>query len=290
MDRIGDGQHESYRTPREDLYDYCDFPASENPEGVLIAKQIQAQSYVNSGFVRTEGLITLANGEQILAPDIADPSDLPQSAAGWTEYSLGVEKNSNLDPINGELVAWKKRYADLDSLPTYIFCEDSLWPGWEEYLRDVDIDESRQLVEPEALGKTKNAGPGVIVEFMRNEIQRSFGRHEVWFMGLVEDTVSDLFERRWGPLAVRQVGESKRLDHPYINPDVKLVPTIMDIDNFYLNFYYYLQNQEARGEVTDKQLNHFLYMASGMSDAQLGEQVAGYRNELRQRLDRTDKQ
>lgn len=288
MDRIGDSRYESYRPPREDRYDYCAFPEEGNAEGVLIAKQIQAQSYVNSGFVQPEGLITLETGERVLAPDIADPADVAVPLFSWTEYSLGVEKNSELDPIHGELVAWKKRYAALDALPTYIYCKDSLWPGWEEYLREIDSDKNCQLVEPEALGKTKDAGGGVIVEFMRNEIQRAFGRHEVWFMGLVEDTVSSLFQRRWGPLAVQQIGDSKRLEHPHINPNVKLVPTVMDIDSFYLNFYYYLQNQEARGEVTEKQLSHFLYMASGMSDAQLGGQIAAYRDEIRVRQNRSD--
>ena len=284
MDTDRGNKFESLRPLREDKFDYCNFLAEGNPEGVLLAKQIQAQSYLNMGFVQPEGLITLETGEQILAPDVADPSDLlfaPQERQ-WTEYSLGVEKGStDVHPITGKMVAWKKRFAPLDTLPTYNYCKDHLWPGWEEYLRQVDSDPYSQLAEPEALGKTINAGRGVVIEFMRNEIQRAYGRKEVWFMGLVEKTVYKTFVRNWGPLAVEQVGESKRLDHPHVDSTVKLTPTIMDIDNFYLHFYYHLQAREASGELTDKELEHFVYMTSGLSDEALGRKLATFRAKIR---------
>ena len=247
----------------------------------MIARQIQAQSYLNNQFVTPEGLVVLETGQQVLAHDIADPSEIPSVLSNWTEYSLGVAAGtSSLDPICGELVAWKKRYAPLDALPTYVFCKDHLWPGWEEYLREVDANPYAQLAEPEALGKTINAGQGVIIEFMRNEIQRVYGKNEVWFMGLVEDTVFKLFVRKWGSLAVEQIGDSKQLDHPHVNPEVKLVPTVMNIDKFYLSFFHHLRALSARGQLTQKHLDHFIYMTDGLSDDDLGWKLSKFRARL----------
>lgn len=284
MEKNRENWSDEGETLRSDKYDYCDFPADGNPEGVLIAQQIQAQSYINKNFVHTDGLITLEGGEQVLAPDIANPADadLIATRPDWTEYSIGVAKaNSDLDPLTGEMVAWKKRYAPLDALPTYTYCKDHLWPGWEEYLRTIDMSPTVWLAEPEALGKTINAGKGVVTEFMRNEIQRVYGKNEVWFMGLVEKTVFQTFIRNWGPLAVEQIGEAKRLEHPMVSPDVKLVPTLMDIDKFYLNFYYHLQTLQSQNELTQVHLNHFLYMTSGISDEKLGKKVARFRASIR---------
>ena len=85
MDKNRENRHELSTPRRKDEYDYCDFPAMNNPEGVMIARQIQAQSYLNNQFVTPEGLVVLETGQQVLAHDIADPSEIPSVLSNWTE-------------------------------------------------------------------------------------------------------------------------------------------------------------------------------------------------------------
>jgi|GEM_PF-3742728 len=276
----GVGRPGEYEPPVSNRYEYRDFRAETWPEGELLARRVQAKSYQASGFVRPEGLVC-ENGVEVLAADIARPSDVPPEveSGAWTEYSIGREKDdADWDPETGKLVAWKKYHAPLDALPTYRFCRDNLWDGWSEYLRAVDADPARELAEPEGLGKTSD-DPGVIKEFMRNEIQRAQGKGEVWFMGLVETTVFGSWLHYWGPRAVRKIGDPKPLVHPHVE-DVRLVPTVMDIDRFYVDFYSYLRS--LGDKLTLKQLADFVYMADGISDTALGAEVADFRTKARQ--------
>ncbi len=288
----GEGRIDAYVVARADTYDYCCFSPEQSPEGALLARQIQAESYLNMRFVRPEGLVRLPGGEVVLAPDIADPSHGSVAAADtcWTEYSMGSEKgSSDIDPATGRLVAWKKYYAPLDKLPSYLFGKDHLWPGVEEELRRIDADPRLQLAEPEGLGKTKNAGPGVVTEFLRNEVQRAFvngrttGVGEVWLMGLVEKTVFRVWQRDWGTTAVRQVGDPKQLAHLYVYDDVKLVPTIMDIDNFFMNMADAIT--APNNPHADRHLRNFVYMAEGVDDATLGKWLADFRQEARSAIE-----
>ena len=273
-----DNRYERYLPPADNRYDYVWFDAEESPEGVLLAKRIQAESYVNMQIVRPEGLITLENGDRIISPTVSNPSGDSYVALGdnHTEYVLGVEKGTtDIDPLTGRLVAWRKFYAPLDALPAYQFCNDRLSPEGERYLRAVDADPFRKLAEPEALGKTMNANPGTIKEFVRNEIQRARGTGEVWFMGLVEKTVYQSWVHNWGPSAVRQIGESKLLTNPHNYNDVALVPTVVDIDKFYGNMAYDIMSNGAHPN--DPRVANFLYMSNGVSDDELGMKLTAFR-------------
>ncbi len=272
---------ESYTPVREDSYQYYYFSSGDFPGGELLSKQIQAQSYVNRGLVHPEGLITVEDGKQILAPDIATPSDV--SLDHHIEYIVGCEKGSiDFDPNTGKLVTWKKNYAPIDSLPTYTYCKDSIWNQWNKYLREVDENPNLKLVEPEGLGKTENAGRGVVTEFMRNEIQRAMGKGEIWFMGLVEQTVYKSFVHNWGPYAVRQIGEPKQLDHPHVDESVNLVPSVMNIDRFFYNFAHAIVI--SGNDYNQRLLGNFVYMTEGMSDKKLGPQIAEFRAHAEQVL------
>lgn len=172
----------SSETPRNDGYDYTYFSPQQNPDGELLAKQIQAQSYVAMRIVRPEGLITLANGAQIMAPEVTNPSGSHYQAPpnSRTEYVIGIEKGStDLNPLTGRLVTWKKYYAPLDELPAYQFGKDKLWPEGEAYLRQVAADPQYTLVEPEGLGKTKRAGGGVVKELIRRDTARNWKRRNM---------------------------------------------------------------------------------------------------------------
>lgn len=267
-----------YELPRNDKYDYYHFSLEQDPDAALLTRQIQAQSYVTMKIVRPEGTMILADGAQVLSPNVSSPSgsvyDPPESS--YTEYVLGVEKGTvDRNPETGHLVAWKKLYAPLEDLPTYHFCKDYLWPEGEEFLRSIEADPSRVLVEPEALSKTNGAGGGAVKEFIRAEIQHAFGRGEVWFMGLVESTAFESFIHNWGPTAVRQIGASRRIDHPHMHENVALVPTVIDVDGFFdsmANDIFTLGNRSV-----ERLLRNFIYMTEGMSDAMLGSPLAEFR-------------
>lgn len=275
-------RYESYIPPRDDKFQYYYFDGADHRLGMRLTEQIQAQSYVANKFVSPEGMVVIADTDgkdiRVLAPDIVNPSE-PVNQNYRTEYIVGIEKGTHdIDPQTGSMVAWRKNYAPLDAMPTYNFCKDNLWSGNEEYLRKTDSDNRLILVEPEGLGKTAGAGKGVIKEFMRNEIQRSVGKGEVWFMGLVKNTVFEMFVANWGDTAVQQIGEPKQLEHPLINSDVKLVPTIMEIDHFYDRFYAHYQSMRYAGKLRMEHLEHFVYMTNGMSNHGLGHEIAAFRD------------
>lgn len=244
----------------------------------LLSQQIQAQSYVTMRLVRPEGLITLPDGTQIVAPNVSNPSGMEStdSDPGHTQYSLGIRKETNdFSPLTGKLVAWRKVYKSLDRLPAYEFCHDTLWPQGEQFLREVAADPRRVIAEPEALGKTREAEAGAIKEFIRNEIQCVYGTGEVWFMGLVDKTAYRSWVHNWGAVAVRRIGEPKLLTNPMNYDDVALVPTVIDVDNFYANMAHDIM---TRGSIPDdKLLTNFVYMAHGVSDERLGSDLAAFR-------------
>jgi len=282
-DNSGEYEHDAGESLRCDTYDYIYFSPEDFPLGAMLAQQIQAQSYVNMRIVRPEGLITLPGGAPVISPDVSSPLGTPHEAplGSRAEIALGKEKGSNdLSPITGRLVTWKKFYASLEDLPAYQFSKDGLWPDGERDLRQADAHHNLVLVEPEALGKTINAGPGAVKEFMRAEIQRVLGRGEIWFMGLVEGTAYESFVHNWGQKAVRRIGASRCLEHPYNYDNVALVPTILDVDNFFANMMGDILTPGNESAV--RQMANFIYMTEGVRDVQLGEEVAEFRAFARQ--------
>lgn len=268
---------------RIDTYDYQYFSPEQSPDGELLARQIQAQSYVNMRIVRPEGLVILENGAQVLAPDAVNPPGYPGLVGPDTrvEYALGVEKNAtDMNPLTGRLVSWKKLYAPLDILPTYHLCKRGISPEGEDYLRQVASNPTMTLVETEALGKTVAAGPGVVKEFIRAEIQRALGRGEVWLMGLVHKTAYRSFVHNWGEAAVRQIGAPQRLSHAYLEDDIELIPTVIDIDAFFANMVSDILRPD--NQRSSKHLLNFLYMVEGITDDRLSKDVAAFRAQARQ--------
>lgn len=269
---------ESSAPPSDNNYDYRWFWDDEMPSIRLLSQQIQAQSYVTMRLVRPEGLMTLPDGTQIVAPAVSNPSGVESTDIdpGHTQYAIGIRKDTaDISPLTGQLVAWRKVYKPLDQLPAYEFCHDTLWPEGEQYLRTIAADARKVIAEPEALGKTQAAEAGVIKEFIRHEIQRVYGSGEVWFMGLVEKTAYKSWVHNWGAVAVRRIGDPKLLTNPLNYDDVALVPTVIDVDNFYANMAHDIM---TRSDTPDRKLlNNFIYMAHGVSDERLGSDVAAFR-------------
>lgn len=275
----GNNRFESYVPPSDNNYDYRWYWDDEMPAMVLLSQQIQAQSYVAMRLVRPEGLVTLPDGTQIVASAVSNPSGVEPTDVdpGRTQYAIGIRKDTtDISPLTGKMVAWRKVYKPLDRLPAYEFCRDTLWSQGEQYLRTIAADASKVIVEPEALGKTQAAEAGVVKEFIRNEIQRVYGSGEVWFMGLVDKTAYRSWVHNWGAVAVRRIGESKLLTNPLNYDDVALVPTVIDVDNFYTNMAHDIMTRG--GTLDDKLLTNFVYMADGMSDEQLGRDLAVFRD------------
>jgi hypothetical protein len=272
-------QHNFNMPPRSDRYDYSYFSPDQNPDGVLLAKQIQAQSYMNMNFVHPEGVITLPNGAKILDETIDNPAGpLPHVSSNTNaEYVLAVEKGStDMDPLTGKLMTWKKCYSKLEDMSAYHFSRDVIWGEWNEYLQRIS-EGNGKLVEIEAMGKTKNAGPHAISELMRNELHRSMGKGEIWFFTIVDRT-HEAFTHSWGPTAVRQIGTARQIDHPHVYKNVRLIPGIIDVDNFFTNSYHDILKKDNPFAL--KQMHNYLYMTEGLSDEQLGDERAAFRYQI----------
>lgn len=108
--------------------------------------------------------MTLPDGTQIVVPPaVSNPSGVESTDIdpGHTQYAIGIRKDTtDMSPLTGKLVAWRKVYKPLDQLPAYRFCQDTLWPQGEQYLRMIAVDANRVIAEPEALGKTQAAETG----------------------------------------------------------------------------------------------------------------------------------
>lgn len=79
----------------------------------------------------------------------------------------------------------------------------------------------------------------------------------------------------WGDVAVRRIGEPKLLMNPLNYDDVALVPTVIDVDNFYANMAHDIMTRS--GTPDRKLLTNFIYMAHGVSDERLGSDLAAFR-------------
>jgi hypothetical protein len=264
--------------PRADEYDVMHYDNQTSPAMVLLAKQIQAQSYVDSRFVKSDALVDATEGAKILSSDIDTPVKIEVDSSRYrTEYAIAVKKdNPDLNPLTGTMATWKKYYAPLDALPAYQFCKPHLYPIGEMYLRYFDQDPHSQLVEIEALAKTKNAKSRAIFELIRNELQRAAGEGEVWYFSIVDKTFKTFVEN-WGPTAILQLGEPKRLVHPNVYEDVRLVPAALDVDRFLRN----MANDilaPGNGHV-EKQLASFIFFSEGLSNNQLGEELVQFKIE-----------
>jgi hypothetical protein len=294
MERGNQHRYNSLIPPREDKYNYYYFSDGDNPWAETLVRQIQAQSYVSMEIIRPEGVVSVLDSQgntiKILAPEVTNPSGVRYDAPAGShiEYALGIEKGSaEFSMETGRLVAWKKLYAPLETLPAFQFCKDDLSEESRAYLEQADGGQNLVLVEPEALGKTASADKGAIKEFIRAELQRAYGKGEVWFMGLVEKTVYQSWVHSWGPSAVRKIGKSRKLVHVHSYDDVALVPTVVDVDNFYANM---ARDILAEADPSKSRLlDRFIYMTNGLSNAKLGNELTEFRDWVKLRLAERDR-
>ncbi|MCU0667529.1 MAG: hypothetical protein MUF85_02840 [Patescibacteria group bacterium] len=130
------------------------------------------------------------------------------------------------DNLTGRPVAsYRKINGPLEDLPSYKKCHHAIDPevlleikGWQELGYTVE--------EIAALNKEKYVTPDVIMSLYREGLIQSIDGHKIWFMGLVQGTLSEL-ERLYGKRIIRRIGEPVPLVCDGVKDGVTLTPTLL---------------------------------------------------------------
>lgn len=242
---------------------YLHFVAHEGTQSqslVALCRRIHAESYRLAGFINEAAI----NPETGFVVD-----DLDKSTGASTEYLLGLHAGGN-----NSAVTMRKCHLgptdDYTALPSYRMVAGSLSaPGLEE-LQSIGCQGTR-LKEIAALGRSQNATPQALNELLRNAIQESLGRKEVWFFSMVTGTY-DYIARVLGRDNLLTLGADVPLVDPRVMPGILLRPALSHIDNVLENL---LDDYEkARSDVERHRLRKsFLYFTEGLGRDKAGDRV-----------------
>lgn len=241
---------------RGDMYNISEFTEFSNPDMTDVARKVHAEGYCTMNFVEDSAI---------------DP------ATGWLAEDIDKARGPYVDIFVAENPANEKDKATIrkehipyggtvDDLPAIQLCRGSMRP---EVMEMLDAIESPEFVLKEigAMARTEAGGALGPFELIRETTQAARGKGELWIFSIVSTTFDSLQES-FGERAFPQVGEPVDLDDDRVKEHIKLIPVLVDIDNFYANI--------AEGAITagnpvraKKLIRSFLFLTAGMEDTEL---------------------
>lgn len=256
--------------PRNDLYDHYYFTEASDPELVEIARRVQADGYTTMGFV---------SGDAV-APDGTLIDSIDHSRGDYTDYYLAVS------PSNADDKATMRKinippYGAVEDLPAYALSKDSLYRGSTEQLHDMQ-NHSFNIKEIAGLARTREASPSAVYELLRDVLQESLGRDEIWFFTIVSGTYGSL-TKYFGKSAFRLIGDDVKINDPRVDEKVLLKPVLLFPDHLFDSMIYDVENSSNDRE-RRKILNMFLYFTEGLTESSMGEYVSNYRQLVMSRI------
>lgn len=274
---LADEHDMAARPPRTDMYRISHFNESDNPEKVHLAWRIHAEGYETMGFVKP----TAVTPEGYLNETIDKArGPLVDYYVGISKQDVSVATPKNLDAATVRKISLPDG-GTVEDLPAYKLCASSLYPEERKYLLELD-DAQDRLKELGALARTPSAHPISIFELLRNARDEVLGKREIWFSSIVSSTYDSLVDA-FGNIAVRQVGEPVVLDDESVESSVKLVPIIVDVDAFIDNIYSAVK-QEVSSDGVRKKMRSLLFLAEGLRDDELGEDIVAVRQAASSRM------
>ena len=272
--------YETQRPPRTDMYDIVKFQEYGNSNAVSLARKIHAVGYLRMGFVK----------ESAFTPEGHLLADIDKARGPLVDYYVGPSRDSQTSIVPMDIIP---NVHDLDAvsmrkvhispggtvqdLPAYQVCRDGLYP--EDHARLLELNNaSTRLKEIGALAGTPESHPMGIYELLRNAIHEAHGRDEVWIASIVSTTYAAL-SKRFGPDALRQIGEPIPIRSEHVNESVALVPVTTNVDGF-VNAIYQSLTRETNEQARRRQLDSFLFFSEGLRNDELGDELTQARAEL----------
>lgn len=252
-------------------YAISQFYEQDNPEGAILAQQIQGESYVAAGYVYPSALDELGR----LQPE------LDRSRGDNVEYYIAAAKHPEMSPRNmGSLrVITIPEGGSLEDLAAYRYSKDILSDEVELLLQSLIAEHGRQGVkEICALAKTNEATSLVSFELLREITQAAIREksEEKWLITFTSHA-HDVFMRRYGASVMQQVGEPVPVDvgDERTSDELRLVPTLIDPGHLLENILHDIQTTRI---VTEKirLSNTLVFMADGLNETDISAEVLEY--------------
>lgn len=231
-------------------YSVAEFYERGNPELALEAHKIHAEGYHAMGFVN-DGAI---EADGTLSPDI-DKARGPE-----TLYHLSYNPTNERDAATLRMhhVSHGQTFRDL---PAFSVTQDTLYQEGIELLEDA-AERGARIVEIAAFAKTREASPVAAFELLRHIVHQAQDKpgDELWFFSIVSNTY-DLFVKKFGEGAIKDIGQPVFFDDERINPNISLVPAIVNPKTFIADVYEGVQTTRP----DDRDLNQsLLFFTQGM--------------------------
>jgi hypothetical protein len=261
-----------YKVVREnERYVISQFYERDNPEGAILAQQIQGESYVAAGYVYPSALDELGR----LQPE------LDRSRGDNVEYYLATPKQLEMSPANmGSLrVITIPDGGTLEDLAAYRYSKAILSDDVEAMLQSFIAEQGTQGVkEICALAMTNEATPLVSFELLRDITQAAIRAKsdERWLITFTAHA-HGVFLRRYGASVMQQVGDPVPVDvgDERTSDELRLIPTLIHPGQLLENV---LHDIKTTLHTTERMRlsNTLVFMADGLDEDSLSADVLEY--------------
>lgn len=261
-----------YTVVREnERYAISQFYERDNPEGAILAQQIQGESYVAAGYVYPSALDELGR----LQPE------LDRSRGDNVEYYIALAKHPEMSPRNmGSLrVITIPEGGSLDDLAAYRYSKHILSKEVDTMLQSLVVERGTQGVkEICALAKTNEATSLVSFELLREITQAAIrGESEEKWLITFTSHAHSVFLRRYGASVMQQVGDPVPVDvgDERTSDELRLLPTLIHPGQLLENILHDIKSTQI---TTEKILlsNTLVFMADGLEETHLSADVLEY--------------
>jgi hypothetical protein len=256
------------------MYDIHSFTETDNYEMAKFAWRIHASGYESMRFVKSSAV----------TDDGYLDDGIDKSRGELVDYYIATKKDTALDAFDAATLRKINLPANgtVDSLPAYQLCQTSLYDEGEAYLRSIENPDIR-IKEIGAMARTETSSPLAVFELLRNGVHESLGKNEIWFFSIVSTTFNTLVEN-FGQDAIRQIGHPVTINDSRVQDSIILVPAVANVDRFFSEIYA-AAAQEADPQARFKKMRSLHFFTDGITDEELGTQLAGVRRAAYQNLE-----
>lgn len=267
------------KTGRHDQYFIVSATEQESPELAMLAQRTQAKGYVEDmGFLSPDAI----------EKDGRLSADIDKARGENVEYFIAKGWDSSTNELALEYGAATLRKISipegqgLEVLPAYDLCKDAVYPEYKEWLEDLRTETPR-VKELAALAKTPETSPVAIFELLRDIVHSSKkwdeDKGEIWFFSIVSTTYESLVSN-FGDKAIVQIGDPVKLPDSRVSENVKLIPAVVDVGNFFDNVVSAIEeSNDKRAQI--RLMRSFAFFTESIDDSELTEKSLGAREFIR---------
>ena len=245
---------------------------SSHPEFAAVGymtAQIQGEDYIRSGYIEPSKL----------TEDGRMPDSVDQDKCSVVHY-VAHPKGKGLSETQAALKKISLNEGEsLDGLPAYKYCKNLLYIGWDSYLNE----NKQRIVEIGGLCRLDEVDSKMVShELMRDTMQHIVRQQsdEVWLMTFADKAYKSMVAS-FGESVIRQIGEPLTIDEP--DEHVMLRPCLIQPYSVVDDLYKTIKN-DTPAELEGRRAMTLLFMADGLDDGELSDDVKMYLNEVRTAL------